>query len=691
MQSFRIATLPLVFLLSASPSYSAVVINEILYHAPNDLDRLQFIELHNTGDQTVDLSKWTLRRDADYEFAAGTRIAAGGYIVICRDRTLFRKTYGFDASGEFERPLSPNSGRIVLVNAKGEKIDTVRYESRAPWPLAADGHSSSLERICSNASGEDAENWAPSPLPSGAPSPGGTPGKKNTVIAPHLPPVIATTTVTPTHAAPGQEVQVSAHVRSSQALSVVELRYRVAQSGSESKEQSIVMSHSSNGRYSAAIPGQKAGQIIRCRIRAVDTQGVERVFPNANELRPAMSIYVHEPFKCGNFPFGLIINVGEGEYKIGKASTSSVRFLANIMQPNAPPARGRSAFVYVDPKTNVPQLFDFVTISPRSAGCKVRFHKDRPLNGMTVINLIYEYMDRFVLAEPLAYEVYRKAGNAACSTDFVRTWIDGRPIGYQLLIEQPNKAFLRHNRLRTDGNMYKIIWWTNDIVAMHEKKTHPNDGHDDIVQLVKQLHGARGDAQWEVIKRNFDVEQFINYFAVNTVLSHWDGFFNNYFTYHDVRGTKKWTIYPWDQDKTWGFHDGITGYGVFYDMPITFGMTGDQPPGGGTIWWRPGGVFSRPMLAHPRFRKLFLARTKELLETVYTEEVFFPIIKDMGQRLEDEVRFRAEIRREDSQRALAHHEKNLEALREHLVKRRKFLLDQDEIKQAGKFDRAELK
>ena len=51
-----------------------------------------------------------------------------------------------------------------------------------------------------------------------------------------------------------------------------------------------------------------------------------------------------------------------------------------------------------------------------------------------------------------------------------------------------------------------------------------------------------------------------------------------------------------------------------------------------SIWWRPGGVFSKPLLANPQFRKLFLARTKELLETVYTEKVFFPLIDKKGQR-----------------------------------------------------------
>ena len=221
------------------------------------------------------------------------------------------------------------------------------------------------------------------------------------------------------------------------------------------------------------------------------------------------------------------------------------------------------------------------------------------------------------------------AGNAACRTDHVRTWMDDRPLGYHLLIEVVNKSFLKHNKVRTDGYLYKLNWFGGSVIGTHEKKTYVRSGHDDLVKIVDLLGKTKGDEQWALIKKNFDVEQVINYFAVNMVLSHWDGYFNNYFTYHDVRGSGKWTMYPWDQDKTWGYHDGIVGYEVFVKMPLTFGMAGDVPPGwpknqappegfgfAGAAWWRPGGHFSKPLLANPQFRKLFLARTKELLEKV---------------------------------------------------------------------------
>ncbi|HKB40100.1 MAG TPA: CotH kinase family protein [Gemmataceae bacterium] len=699
MSSVRAAALLVALVVTCHPAPAAVVINEILYHAPDDLDDLQFIELHNTGDAAIDLVGWKLTRGVRYEFPRNAKIEANGYLVICKNLHLFKRYYGSDAAGQFEGSLSHGRGHIELIDAKAGKVDEVQYRSRAPWPVAADGYSSSLERICPTAPAGP-ENWAPSPLPTGSPKPGGTPGKKNSNYAPRLPPVVSKVTVSPTHAVPGQQIKVEADVRSAVDLRQVKLRYRIAGSGFEKEEATVRMTKGPGGCYAANIPGQKAGQIVRLRIHAVDDKGGERFFPNENEVRPALSLYVHEKFRPGAIPFGLVINVGEAEFRAAQNEGGRGQFAPPAPKP---PPRGKSAFVYVNPRTGEPELFDFINVTPRGGGRKVRFHKDHTLAGMTTINLIYEYMDRFVLAEPLAYEVYRKAGNNAPRTDHLRTWIDGRPIGFQLLIEQPNRSFLRHNDLRTDGNLYKCQWFGRDLVSGHEKKNHTHEGHDDLVALVDRLNKTRGDEQWAVIKKHFDVEQVVNYFAVNMVLSHWDGYFNNYFTYHDVRSSGKWTMYPWDQDKTWGFHDGIRGYEVFFDMPLTFGMAGDVPPGwpkdqpppgffgGGPIWWRPGGYFSKPLFANPTFRKLFLARTKELLEKVYTEEVFFPLIKAMGERLEDEVKVRAELRREDPKAAVDHLRRNLDSLREHLQKRRKFLLGQDELKKAGKFDRSLLK
>jgi spore coat protein CotH len=332
--------------------------------------------------------------------------------------------------------------------------------------------------------------------------------------------------------------------------------------------------------------------------------------------------------------------------------------------------------------------FDHVRVTPRKGGFKVRLLRDRTLKGMTTINVIFESSPRWVLAEPLSYELYRLAGVPAPLTDHIRIWMDGRMNGYFLVVEQPNKSFLTRNGRDATGNLYKLLWYGRGIVGQHEKKTNPTTGHTDLLAVIDGLNQTRGAAQWEFIQQNFNVEELINYFVVNMCIQNWDGFFNNFFTYHDTGKTGKWEMYPWDEDKTWGDYDGASPLYDWYEMPLTMGMNGDRSPPvnsgsrannmhgpfGGVSWWRAPGYFSGPLLANPEFRKRFLTRLREVCTTVFTEEKFMPVIDAMEQRLEPEVRVRAQAMRQSPEAAERAFHSDMQSFRKQLQNRRKFIL-----------------
>jgi len=712
----------LMVLSAEAAAQGAVVVNEIFYHAPDDLDDLEWVEVYNSGEQGVDVGGWAFKKGIQYTFAKGTTIEAKGYIVVCRNPERFKQCYNVPALGGFSSPLSDNGEEIVLVDAAGKQVDAVKYKDSDPWPASADGCSASLERICPSAAGDGAENWAASPMTADGTKPGGTPGKRNACYSEHVPPVVSKATCLPEEPAPGQAMQVQASVKDDGGLREVSLLYRVAASHSPGKEIAVAMTKDAGtGLFTATIPGQEAGRLIRYRIKAVNEQGAARLHPSATDLRPTFTSYVHNKDRPGRIHLGYIINVGavfgdgaaQGTARPGRRPSIWGAFGGSRGDERprtgarfGPPGEdlsplGPAAFVYIDQGTGKLTVFDHINVSDRSGGYKVRLHKDRTLRGMTTINLVLEDVERFVLAEPLSYELFRRVGSPAPATDFVRLTVDGRALGYHLLIEQPNASFLRRNKIKAGGNMYKVLWYGQGVVGQHEKKTNRQTGHEDLVALIGKLQQTAGDEQWKVIEANVNVSRFVNYYAVNMCLSDWDGFFNNYFTYHDVLGTGKWEIYPWDRDKTWGYHDGLFGDEVFTDMPLTFGMSGDRRPaagaqrpggfgfrggpfGGGAAWWRPGGYFSGPLLANPQFRKLFIARTKEMVEKVYTPEVFFPIMAEMEKRLEEEVRIRATTIRRDPDQAVAQLRRNMQSLRDHLTKRREFLLAQPEIGALGK-------
>lgn len=668
-----------------------VVINEIFYHAPDDIEGLAYIELHNTEEDPVDLSGWSFTRGVKFKFPAGTEIDAGGFVVIARNEARLKRFFGLKPVGVFESNLSGKGERIELTDARGRKVDAVKYSDNAPWPLGADGLSGSLERITPEGGSDNPANWASSPLSPDRRKPTGTPGKTNSCFSAELPPVVSAVKAHPEHPAPNQPITVEAAVRDPKGAVTAKLLYRVAGPGFEKAEAAVAMKDLGDGRFAAEVPGQSGGQLVRFRVEATGAGGAKRVFPSENEPRPAFTAYVHEPVTAGALPFAWIINPTADEFHAAQDRVAEMaRNAARTRGFGGPPGRReetkeptttRSAFVYFDPATNKVEVYDFVEVESRKGGQKVHFAKGQSFRDINTLNVTFEN-PASVLIEPLAYELYRRAGMAAPLSGHLRLWVNGEPVGYQLYVEQVNRGFLRRNKINDEGNLYKLLWFGGDVTDQHDKKTNERTGHDDLLDLLEQLEKNKGDALWAVIKMQYDVEQVVNYFAVNTLLSHWDGFFNNYFTYHDIDGTGRWTMYPWDQDQTWGI-SMMGGSEELAEMPLTFGMAGDSPKGGG--WWRPPGYFSGPLLANPPFRALYLARTKQLVETVFNEKSFGPLLDDTAAKLRGEVKLRAEAFKTDAARAERQFDQQLAAVRQHLRKRGEFLLAQEELKKAGTF------
>jgi hypothetical protein len=336
---------------------------------------------------------------------------------------------------------------------------------------------------------------------------------------------------------------------------------------------------------------------------------------------------------------------------------------------------------------------------------------------MRTLNVLYQMDEATILNESLAYTLYRLAGNSGIDSGFARVLINSKAAGYHLWFEQPNANFFRRNDIDDGGNLYKVIWngsnrlspYTSedkmpkrmDIVSRYEKKSNPHDGYDDLEKLITDLEDSShsDDVMWKVIQSNFEVEQVINYYAVNMLISHWDGFFNNYFIYHDRMGSGKWSLYPWDQDSTWSQRGGNPG--DLHKMPLNYGSEGARPPGvqpedngdndrGGRSrrfggfgsrrgfgYWRDGDSISKPLLANPTFRGKFLARLKELALNVFTSEQFGPRIEFLKSSLEPEIRLRAGmVNNKDPEEALDSFHQTIFSLQEHLNKRRAFVLQE---------------
>lgn len=152
-----------------------IVINEIMYHSAGtyleELSRYfesnqEWVELYNRGDQEVDLSDWSFNRGIRFEFAEGTKIGPGEYLVVANDVLGFLATYPNlseqDVVGPYDGALANGGERLQLVDGNKNPVDHVRYYDGGRWPEYADGRGSSLELRDPHADNNLPESWAAS-------------------------------------------------------------------------------------------------------------------------------------------------------------------------------------------------------------------------------------------------------------------------------------------------------------------------------------------------------------------------------------------------------------------------------------------------------------------------------------------------------------------------------------------------
>ena len=124
-----------------------VVIHEIHYNPAERAQPLEFIELHNHGNNAVDLSGWRFDEGIDYTFPDTTTLGPGGLLVVAENPQSLSEHYGAKALGPWIGKLSNGGETVTLRDANGKKRDTVDYGVGFPWPTAAAGGGGSMELI----------------------------------------------------------------------------------------------------------------------------------------------------------------------------------------------------------------------------------------------------------------------------------------------------------------------------------------------------------------------------------------------------------------------------------------------------------------------------------------------------------------------------------------------------------------
>jgi len=192
--------------------------------------------------------------------------------------------------------------------------------------------------------------------------------------------------------------------------------------------------------------------------------------------------------------------------------------------------------------------------------------KNQRFYGFKKFSLKNNYDDSSFLREKVATEVFKNAGLAASNTSFYTLYVDHGDgpeyFGLYTLVEEVDGTVIETQFSSDEGNLYKPEDYGASFAegTFNEdgfvKKTNEDDADwTDIKNVFSALHATTRTTDPEIWRTNleavFDVDTFLNYLAVNTVVQNWDTYGrmeHNYYLYNNPENNLI-TWIPWDNNE----------------------------------------------------------------------------------------------------------------------------------------------
>lgn len=208
----------------------------------------------------------------------------------------------------------------------------------------------------------------------------------------------------------------------------------------------------------------------------------------------------------------------------------------------------------------------FGSLDARRPSLKIKFDEyveQRPVAGVSRLTLNNNKQDASVLSQLLAYQVFNDAGVPAprCSLAWVR--VNGEDLGVYSNVESVKRPFLKDRFGDDRGALFEgtVVDFHPRAVEKLEAKT--DDASRADARHLAELLASDGPLPMDELAELVDIDQFLRFWAVESLLGFWDGYSqdqNNYFIYEDP-ADGRFHFIPWGADVCF-----TTGGGPFARM-----------------------------------------------------------------------------------------------------------------------------
>ncbi len=244
------------------------------------------------------------------------------------------------------------------------------------------------------------------------------------------------------------------------------------------------------------------------------------------------------------------------------------------------------------------------------------------LHGVEKLTLNNARQDPSLVRQCLAYGAFAAAGLPASRCNFAHVTVNGTSLGVYVNVEAPSKRMIRRHFADDAGNLYEGT--LSDFVpawrGTFEKKTNEADPAQPELDRAIAAVAAPDDRLLEELDAAFDLEQFVTYWAMEVLVTAWDGYasnLNNFFVYGDPSDGRL-RFLPWGIDMSFVARNPFDG-----GRPEAVAAEG---------------ALARRLYLHPEGRRLYLERLRTLLDEVWDEDALLAEVDRMAALVEPAVR-----------------------------------------------------
>jgi spore coat protein CotH len=256
----------------------------------------------------------------------------------------------------------------------------------------------------------------------------------------------------------------------------------------------------------------------------------------------------------------------------------------------------------------------FGSMDPDRPSLKVKLDAagQKLMGGLEKLTLNNNKQDRSLASQFLAYRLFAAAGLPAPRSSLALVSVNGQSLGVYTHLESVDEPFLRARFGSDTGHLYEGVFPTDffeDRIARFEGKQKGQDDREDLRQIANILANPGADYVTR-LAQHIDLEQFVKFWAIESLLGFWDGYANNqnnYYLYHDPRDDR-FRFIPWGADMTLAppFFPGQGGKKSIYAK--------------GQLAWQ--------LNQDPQFRQKYHDTLLQVLETTWKEE---PLLAELDR------------------------------------------------------------